>query len=183
MIKQKYSALFFIIIILLLLTSYSYAQPSAGGEYQVKAGFIYHFARFTHWPLKDLENEKSPFIICIASTYPETKSLFSLQKKVLRNRKLIVKKYESDADIKTCRILFIASDDKNYIIKKLDDAKEQNILTIGEEKEFAEMGGIISFFVEKNRLRFIVNLKAARRAGLKFSAQLLMSAEIINEEP
>jgi len=184
MIKQNYKKMLFIALFLIFLSAdTSHAQPSAGSEYQVKAGFIYHFARFTHWPAKDGENETSPFIICIASTYPETDSLFSLQEKMLRKRKLVVKKYESQADIETSHILFIASDDKNYILKKLDDARGQKILTIGEEKEFSEIGGIISFFIEKNRLRFAVNLKAARRAGLKFSAQLLMSAEIIHEEP
>jgi len=110
-------------------------------------------------------------------------AFYLFKKKILRNRNLIVKKYESKSDIETCHILFIASDDKKFILKKLDDAAGHNILTIGEEKEFAEMGGVISFFIENDRLRFAVNLKAASRAELKFSAQLLMSAKIIHEEP
>ncbi|QTA79010.1 YfiR-like (DUF4154) domain-containing protein [Desulfonema limicola] len=184
MIRKNYINLILMIIFLIPVSvNTCKAQPSAGSEYQVKSGFIYHFARFTQWPSREGENETSPFIICIASTYPETDSLFSLEKKVLRQRRFVVKKYESKADIETCHILFIASDDKNYILKKIDDSRGHNILTIGEEKEFAEMGGIISFFVEQKRLRFAVNLKAAKLAGLKFSAQLLMSAELIREEP
>jgi hypothetical protein len=41
------------------------------------------------------------------------------------------------------------------------------------------MGGIINFFMEQKRLRFEVNVDAARKAGLKLSSQILMSAEII----
>jgi len=81
MIKQSYAHLFITVLLILVPAVYGYAQPSAGGEYQIKAGFIYHFARFTQWPVKKYENETSPFIICTASTYPESDSLLSLQKK------------------------------------------------------------------------------------------------------
>jgi hypothetical protein len=44
------------------------------------------------------------------------------------------------------------------------------------------MGGVINFFVEQNRLRFKINVDAAKRAGLTMSSQLLGSAEIYREE-
>jgi hypothetical protein len=55
-------------------------------------------------------------------------------------------------------------------------------LTIGEIEGFTQMGGVINFFEEQNRLRFKVNIDAAKRAGLTMSSQLLGSAQIYREE-
>ncbi len=43
------------------------------------------------------------------------------------------------------------------------------------------MGGIINFFKKGDRLRFEVNPDAAEKAGIRFSSQLLMSAEIVRK--
>lgn len=83
-----------------------------------------------------------------------------------------------------CHILFIRSADEADIQERLKLARNRSILTVGETEGFAKkMGGIISFFTEGNRLRFRVNTDAVRRAGLKFRTQLMMSAEIVREEP
>lgn len=194
--QKKHKTLLFILLILFILEpshgmtqsqleNRSENQPItlAGIGYRIKAGYIYHFARFTKWPALADENENQPFVVCVASTFPESDRVFSLQKKVVKGRSFVVKNYKSKSDIETCHILFIASDDKEFISEKLDDAKNYNVLTIGEENEFVEMGGIINFYLEKQRLRFAVNMKAARQANLKFSAQMLMSAKIIPDGP
>ncbi|OQY59645.1 MAG: hypothetical protein B6245_05575 [Desulfobacteraceae bacterium 4572_88] len=83
-----------------------------------------------------------------------------------------------------CHILFIDSTDEKRIRERLGAVKNQSVLTVGQTEGFAKkMGGVINFFTEGKRLRFRVNIDAAKRAGLKFRAQLMMSAEVVREEP
>ena len=50
------------------------------------------------------------------------------------------------------------------------------MLTVSDAPQFAEQGGIIGFFLEDNRVRFTVNLTAARQAGLQLNSDLLRVA-------
>ena len=156
-------------------------EPLAGSEYKVKLGFIYHFIRFTQWPEESFPSPESPINFCIASTNAAVDILFSLQDKVVKGRKIEVRKYAVDEDIETCQILFIASDDEKFVLPTLSIAQGRHILSIGEIKDFTRMGGVINFFVARDQLRFEVNLNAAESAGLKFSSQLLMSADIVKK--
>ncbi|GBC60223.1 hypothetical protein DENIS_1174 [Desulfonema ishimotonii] len=165
----------------LLCPARSPAQPLAGSEYQVKAGFIFHFVRFTQWPVSAFSGPDSPLVICIAAQGADADILFGLSGKVIRHREIIVRRYRpaAEADVGPCHLLFIASEDRAYVRELLSDNKKPNLLTVGETGGFTKMGGIINFFMKDNRLRFEVSRTAAREAGLKFSAQLLMSAEIV----
>jgi hypothetical protein len=53
------------------------------------------------------------------------------------------------------------------------------ILTIGDTKGFGESGVMINFLTKENKVRFEINLAAARRAGLKISSKLLSLATIV----
>ena len=158
------------------------AQPLLGDEYRVKGGFLYHFMRFTQWPAGAFDNADAPLVLCIASTVPESDILLALNDKVIRNRKVLVVKFTEPKDIQRCHVLFVASQDEKYVIKRLSDAGEKSILTVGEIPIFTQSGGVIRFFRARDQLRFEVNLDAADRAGLRFSSQMLMSAEIVRRE-
>ena len=47
------------------------------------------------------------------------------------------------------------------------------ILTVSESPEFPRNGGIINFYVEKQRVRFEIAVPAAERAGIKLSSKLM----------
>lgn len=171
-----------VVLIILCLTMlgvrYAYAEPLSGLEYRVKAGFIYNFAKFVEWPPKVFENNNT-IVLCFASNYPFSDVLFGLHNKIVSGKKIEVRKYEGDNDIEGCNIFFFGTTDKVFIQQRLIYLKNRNILTVGEIEGFAQMGGIINFFMEQKRLRFEVNVDAARKARLKLSSQILMSAEIV----
>lgn len=163
-----------------------FAAPAAGQsidaqEYPVKAGFIYHFVRFTQWPPEAFSAADAPLVLCLASTTPESDVILSLEGKAIKGRRLRVIRLDKDEKPEGCHALFIASADKRYISRILKLVEGKSVLTIGEIDGFAGMGGIINFVTRDNRLTFRVNLGAADLSGLKFSSQLLMSAEIVQE--
>jgi len=51
---------------------------------------------------------------------------------------------------------------------------------VGEMEGFALRGGMIELFTERNRVRFRVNLVAAKAANLRISSKLLELAEVVN---
>ncbi|EPR40023.1 Protein of unknown function DUF4154 [Desulfococcus multivorans DSM 2059] len=156
-------------------------ETLSGAEYKVKLGFVYHFIRFTQWPPETFPSSDSPINLCIASTNPAADMLFSLQDRVVKGRRIDVRKIAADESLDACQILFIASDDETFVAPTLGMVRKPGILSIGEIKGFTRMGGVINFFVNRNQLRFEVNLDAAESAGLKFSSQLLMSADIVQK--
>jgi len=164
--------------LMMLCPQFARTETLSGLEYQVKSGFIYNFAKFVEWPTTAFENSDT-ISLCFASDNPFSEALYNLNDKIVSGRKITVRKYEDGYDINTCNIFFFGTADKEFIQQKLIEFENRSILTVGETEGFAQMGGIINFFMEKNRLRFEVNIEAARKAGLKLSSQLLMSAEIV----
>lgn len=158
------------------------SQTLFGPEYHVKAAFIYNFAKFVEWPQDKFDNNNDPVILCISSNNPQINVFFSLNNKTVGGKKMAVRKCEDLEDIKDCHILFLDSTDKEFIRENLKSVKEHSILTVGHIKGFTQMGGIINFFTVEDRLKFEVNLDAAKRSGLKLGSQLLMSAEIVTQE-
>jgi len=164
--------------LVMLCPQYARTETLSGLEYQVKAGFIYNFAKFVEWPPTAFENSDT-FFLCFASDNPFSDALYDLNDKIVSGRKIKVRKYEDVDDTEMCNIFFFGTTDREFIQQKLIEAENRSILTVGETEGFAQMGGIINFFMEQNRLRFEVNVDAARKAGLKLSSQILMSAEIV----
>ena len=161
----------------------AHSQALYGPEYEVKAGFIYNFAKFVEWPDSSFNHDNNSFIIGLISNHSESDVFFSLNGKTVGGKKVVVKKYEhvKGKPLEHCHILFIDFTDPARIREGLMKVKGQNVLTVGQASGFTEEGGIINFFTEKGSLRFEVNLGVAESSRLKLSSQLLMSAEIVTK--
>ena len=55
--------------------------------------------------------------------------------------------------------------------------KAGGVLTVADTSGFAQMGGMINFVLDDDRVRFEINLRAAEAAHLKLSARLVTVAE------
>jgi hypothetical protein len=158
------------------------SEPVTGPEYEVKIGFIYNFANFVTWPEEAFKNRDDKLVFCFASDDPSSDVLFKLDSRIIKGRKVRVIPYREENCLEQSHIFFFGTQDREFIQKILNLTKGRSILTIGEVEGFTRMGGIINFYIERNRLRFQVNIGAANRAGLKLSSQLLGSAQIVKEE-
>ena len=82
-------------------------------------------------------------------------------------------------DLKDCNILFVSSSEKEHIPDLFNMVKWLPILTIGETPGFATRGGIINLTLQDNKVRFEVNIEAAKQANLNISSRLLALARIV----
>ena len=158
----------------LLTSERSNAQETPPSEYQVKAAFLFNFAKFIQWPEEAFADAKSPLSIGILGENPFGGDLErATREKVLNGRSLTVKACRTLEEAKNCHILFIGSSEKMRLKTIFNGLNGGHVLTVGETDNFVESGGIISFFREGNRIRFEIKDEAAKRAGLKIDSKLL----------
>lgn len=150
------------------------------GEYQIKAAFIYNFAKFTEWPAEAFAGENAPLTVCIIGKNPFASALDFLGSKTVGNRKLVVLNVSRPEELKDCHILYIAASEKPRLAQILASVTVPGVLTISDIKNFSQAGGMISLVTQEDKVRFRINLKSAQRARLRLSSQLLkLALEIV----
>ncbi len=156
------------------------AQPPS--EYQIKAAFLYNFAKFVEWPTKAFRDGSGSMNLCVLGEDPFGDDLEeTIQGKIVNGRELMIKRFKALQGVESCHILFISSLERGNLPQILAALKHMSLLTVGEMDRFAKLGGIINFTLQEKRVRFEINVDAAEQAGLKISSQLLKLAKIIRD--
>ena len=165
-----------------LSPAYAQGPPAARLEYQIKAAFLYNFARFVDWPAEK-QNEKNQILVGIYGKDPFGSTLEqTLQGKTVGGRPLAIRRLTTLAGVKQCHILFISSAEKKNLGLILEVAGEGGVLTVGESAKFAEEGGMVNFAMRDNTVGLEVNVSAAERAHLTISSKLLRLAKLVGKE-
>lgn len=153
---------------------------SPAPEYQVKAIFLFNFAKFVTWPDKAFVSQDSPFVIGVFGTNPFGSFLEETVKdERIDNHPLIIQYFGNEKEITTCHILFIQGDQIERMNKLLPLLNAQHILTVGDINSFTKNGGMIRLYTEDNKTKMRINLGAAKDADLVISSKLLRLAEVV----
>lgn len=156
-----------------------HAAPPSRREYQLKAAFLYNFAKLVEWPAEAFADTDAPFIIGVLGRDPFGVALASLAGKTVRGRKVVIKRFERAQDLASSHVLFISASERARLTQIVQSLKGSSVLTVGEISRFAQRGGIIHFIRRRNKIRFAINVAAAERAGLKISLRLLKQAKVV----
>jgi hypothetical protein len=180
-----------LIVIVSLLSAMALGSHAEGlvssdtSEYLIKAGFIYNFAKLVEWPATAFAQPDSPIVIGILGDDPFGATLDKIvADKKINGRGFVVKRLKWTSglkDVKDCNILFVSSSEKEHLDSIVDAMKSLPILTIGNGPGFARRGGIMNFTLEDNKIRFEVNVEAAKHADLTISSRLLTLARIVQQ--
>ncbi|MGH9718250.1 MAG: YfiR family protein [Candidatus Acidiferrales bacterium] len=155
-------------------------SDSAPSEYLIKAGFIYNFAKLMEWPAPVFTAPNSPIVIGVLGTDPFQGMLDNvLRGKQVNGRGFLVKHLKWGDDLKGCDILFVSSSEKAHFDDLFRLIRGLPILTIGDTPGFAERGGIINFVLEDDKVRFEIDVEAAKQANINISSRLLGLAKIV----
>ena len=157
--------------------------PTAGAagpsEYEVKAAFLYNFARFVEWPL-DAAGDDRTFVVTVLGRDPFGSALDdTLRGKMIDDKRVVVRRVLRSEDVGRSHIVFISDSEKDRLPAILKSLEAAPVLTVGEMNQFAERGGVIRFKVDQDRIRLEINVAAAERSRLKISSQLLKLARIV----
>ena len=153
---------------------------TANEEYQVKAAFLFHFAQLVEWPPEAMKGEGEPMRVCTLGEDPFRGALeTTLKGKKVGERALRVDHIKQIEEAKACQILFVSRNEAKRMPAVLAQLGSSPVLIVGESEGFAREGGIIGFSVEDQKIRFEINLDAARRAGIRVSSRLLLLAKSV----
>jgi hypothetical protein len=161
-----------------------WAQTEPSGEYQLKAAFLFNFAKFIDWPPASFANPQSPFVVCILGPDPFGHAIDEVLKgKTIEDRQVAIERLKSVAQVRQCQIVFVSQSESFHLADIVQALHGACVLLVGEADGFAEAGGTIQFALEDNHVRFLINPDAAARAGLKVSSKLLSLARVVHDSP
>lgn len=179
---MRHRLLLLITSLMLLMGSAAPGAAQDSSEYLIKAGFIYNFAKLVDWPATAFNQPDSPIVIGILGTDPFGPTIDKvLAGKKVNDHGFVIKRIKSASDARDCHILFVSASESSRISDAIRLTKSMPILTISEVPGFANRGGIINLTLEDSKVRFEVNVDAAKAADLNISSRLLALARIVQQ--
>jgi hypothetical protein len=157
------------------------AATAAPIEANVKAVFLFNFARYVTWPPLAI-GERSPDDVKICVTAKD--SFFALLQSAVHGedvdgKPLVPVALDGLDGAKNCQILYVGDagslDGKAW----LSAVRGLQVLTVGDGALNDET--VIAFVRENNRIRFDINRASGSRRGLNISSKLLRLARQVRD--
>jgi len=152
------------------------AQAQEISESELKGAFIVNFLKFT-----EFSSSYTELTICIAG---ESTVLSDMPPTSIGAMHLTVRNIDAserltlDATIRSCQVLYIPDLEAFQLKTSLAKISSGGVLTIGDDQDFLDRGGLISFFTDNHKMRFAVRLESIERSGLKLSSKLMALAKL-----
>ena len=169
--------------LVLALLALSLSLSAAESEADIRAAFLYNFAKFVTWPEATFARADSPLVIGIIGPYDFGQSLKVLEGKQIHGHPVLVRRLLDNQGLAGCHMLFIGqlNDEQNRVI--LQSLHGKAVLTVGDNARFLTLGGMIYLYRESDVMRFNVHHKLATDCGLTVSARLLAVAKVTTMDP
>jgi len=164
--------------LLLSLTLLHPCVPGAAAQVfsaaQVKAAYLYNFAKFVGWPAVALGDADAPFVLCFLGTDPVGAAARELLSgKSVQGRPLVVRQAVDLEAADGCHLIFVGRGEEPRLDAILATLRGTPVLVVSDVEHFSERGGMIELVTTGQRIRFAIDAAAARSAGLSLSSQLL----------
>lgn len=154
------------------------ADERAPSEHEVKAAFLYNFAKFVEWPADTFKEPGAPFVLCIAGAEAYVSARDMLSAKNIKGRRLSVRQVKPTEPVHDCHLLFVSRAEADHA-QAILDAADAHALRVGEASDFIRRGGVINLVRHANKFRFEINRSAGERSGFQFNYQLLQLATLV----
>jgi len=149
-------------------------------EYEVKAAFLYNFAKFVEWPPEVFSAAEEPIVLCVAGNDPFGASLDrTVNGRSAHGRAIAVRREVDAGQTAGCHLLFVPAVEASQVARIVHSANGASVLTVGESPGFLDAGGIIGLAIDAGKVRFEINAGAAERRGLRLSSQILKLARSV----
>ncbi|MEX1669925.1 YfiR family protein [Zhongshania guokunii] len=157
---------------------YAYADNSEL-EYRVKSAFLFNFTKFIEWPVAEIP--RSEFVMCVAGNPQLHNKLIETVGTKQNNGKPIqftIIKHPGEAQY--CQMVFLGFPERERLGDWIGAMSDLAVLTVSDEQDFINLGGMIQFVIIDGKIRFDINQSAANRSSIKMSSKLLGLARNVN---
>src|SRR5579885_2915421 len=118
------------------------AQQTVAREYQIKAAYLYNFAKFVDWPQESFTDGQSPLVIGVFGQNPFGRELEAIAKAhQINGRSIVVKTITTARDVAGVHLLFLGRAEDDHVAEILAALEGTSILTVGESDKFVAAGG------------------------------------------
>lgn len=163
-------------LVLLAVFGCAGAHPEGPlSDAQIKAGFVYNFAKYIEWPGEAFQHKDAPFTLCMVGRDSLAGAMAALEGKSVHGRPLHLRKLATAEDLRECHLAFFSDSEERRLAQTLRGTSGP-LLTVSDVDGFVDVGGGIGLVYTDERIQFEVNLPALQKANLKASSQLLKLA-------
>lgn len=190
--KQKFLRLACFLRGVFLLMLYVAGGHAADGEWQVQqhkisAAYLYHFLQLVNWPDDAGGGADKAWHVCILGKDPFGDVIDVLTRKKARGREVVILRVQEVRRADECQLLYVSTSRASDLPSILKAVEGLNVLTVSDIRDFVAQGGIIGLVTVADeresgfRVRFEINLEAARRQGFRINSKLLELATFVRQ--
>lgn len=154
------------------------ATPVPVSEYALKAALLIKLPRFIYFPDK---KETDAIRLCLLGDNPFGNTLERLAQPSEGGPNLHIMQLQTEEQASSCDLVFIAQNATESLDETLQQLGQYPLVTVSDTKWFARHGGMVEFALKNDGsgLNILINLRAAERQNIRFNAQLLRLARIV----
>src|SRR6266581_382088 len=121
----------------LLLLGQEQSSAQRVSEYQVKAAYMYNFAKFAEWPASAFTGAADPIRLCVLNDQPFHSQLIQIVKdKTIAGRAVLAVSVQNGQKARSCHMLFIDSSQTGEAVHLLEALQGSSVLKVGEKESF-----------------------------------------------
>lgn len=168
-----------ICLALLAIRLLALGQLQDASEDQVKAAYLFNFAKLAEWPRSTLPDGPSPLVIGVDGADGDFLDVLKavVAGKIVGTHLLVVKPVSSKNDMKSCQLVFFRASERKHTQAVIESLRQSGVLLVGEDESFLGEGGMINLVREHGRIHFDVNPDALDRSEIHFSSKILALAK------
>jgi hypothetical protein len=146
----------------------SLAQSAS--EYQVKAAYLYNFAKLAEWPPQVLPADGT-LTICVLGGGEDFVNVLRtvLAGKAINEHPLAIKYVRSGRDAKSCHLVFFRGSEAETH-SAISELEGSPVLMVGENADFLASGGMINLALKDGKIAYETNADAFSRGSMRFGA-------------
>jgi hypothetical protein len=178
---------FLLLALLFALVSTPEIKAASGNKasagYAEKAAYLYSILRFVYWDDDSQLAQTESLNVCLFKHDPFGHSLDSVRGKTIGNRQVKFKTISSTEQSGLCHLIYFSDKSDYRILKSEPSFEHEDTILLGNDIEFLKAGGLLSIYIENDKIRLAANRSAINNAGVNLSSLLLETCQIYGEEP
>jgi hypothetical protein len=144
---------------------------------KIKVAYLYNFMRLVDWPESSHESKVSPIVTCILGDDPFGTLFDPIKLKKSHERSLEIVNLDKAEDIgNRCHLLYVSVSEKDNLAPVFENVAGSAILTVSDVEGFIGQGGMVSFVMDGDKVKFKIDLARTEKAGLKVNERLVKIA-------
>lgn len=164
-----------------LLLCFGFIVPSYSQSVEkqaVLAALTHNVARFASWPENVFDSEAPVFNLCVIGNNVVQESFAKMNNKIVSGKTLHILNRSRLRNLSNCQLLYISGLKHNILVHVLLELKGLPVLTVGENMQFLEAGGMVSLEKINGKIQLNINLPIIKQSVLELSSRILKLANL-----